>query len=303
MNRVGAEIVLFNPDKEKLRKNIDSVLPQVDRVVLVDNGSKDISWIDEVYAQSIQNQKIHIIRNGKNLGIAAALNQGMDYLSPFEDWVITLDQDSEICLQYSDSCTKLLNFYSSQKDGDSRLPIGMISPVIIDRNRKDQMDSLSKYSAADSSQNDTDPTFTELNRCITSGAFTSVQGWIDAGKFDEKMFIDLVDFDFSCRLKQAGYVIVRNENSFILHEVGNITMKGLRKKHVVYNHNPVRKYYFARNYIYMTRKNPSLHWRTAIYRISEQFLDCIFFEKDKKNKLHALCKGVHDGLRMKIEEK
>lgn len=219
----------------------------------------------------------------------------MDYLSPFEDWVITLDQDSEICPQYSDSCTKLLNFYSSQKDGDSRLPIGMISPVIIDRNRKDQMDSLSKYSAADSSQNDTDPTFTELNRCITSGAFTSVQGWIDAGKFDEKMFIDLVDFDFSCRLKQAGYVIVRNENSFILHEVGNITMKGLRKKHVVYNHNPVRKYYFARNYIYMTRKNPSLHWRTAIYRISEQFLDCIFFEKDKRINCTHSVKGCTMG--------
>ena len=40
-------IVLYNPDIPRLRENISAIKPQVDKVVLIENGSKDTSYLKE----------------------------------------------------------------------------------------------------------------------------------------------------------------------------------------------------------------------------------------------------------------
>lgn len=309
MMNAGAVIVLYNPDRTKLCRNINAVLPMVQSVVLVDNGSDDIQWIRELYAEDISADRLAIIENGANLGIAAALNTGMEYLSARADWVITLDQDSELYSDVISSNEPLIHAIDHhqdvtesgfQADLNQVGKIGIITPVIIDRNREDQLQMLEKRKEEPETQKM--PRYVSLNRCITSGALTSVEAWRTVGKFDEEMFIDLVDFEFSCRLIDHGYSILRNEDTFILHEVGNISMRGWKKKHVVYNHNAMRKYYFARNYLYMSRKNESLHMRAAFYRIAEQMFNVIFYENNKSSKLKALTKGLIDGLTMPVKE-
>ena len=42
---ISAGIVLFNPDIERLKENIDAVIVQCTHVYLVDNGSKNISEV------------------------------------------------------------------------------------------------------------------------------------------------------------------------------------------------------------------------------------------------------------------
>ena len=44
--RICAGIVLYNPDIERLSDNIDSVISQVEKIYLVDNGSKNINKIE-----------------------------------------------------------------------------------------------------------------------------------------------------------------------------------------------------------------------------------------------------------------
>ena len=40
-------IILYNPDLSRLRENISAILPQVDKVVPVENGSSDITYLKE----------------------------------------------------------------------------------------------------------------------------------------------------------------------------------------------------------------------------------------------------------------
>src|SRR5258708_4061614 len=69
-----AVVVTYFPD-EKLLDRLQKIQQQVDRVVVVDNGSSGES------AESLRTaeQKLHleVIRNAENLGIATALNQGV----------------------------------------------------------------------------------------------------------------------------------------------------------------------------------------------------------------------------------
>ena len=71
--RVLAGIVLYNPDLQRLRQNVSAILPQVDGIVLVDNGSMRIGEIrDDLTRQGLDPQAC-LVENGRNLGIAAAL--------------------------------------------------------------------------------------------------------------------------------------------------------------------------------------------------------------------------------------
>ena len=89
-----AGIVLYNPDINRLEENLKSILPQVDSVILVDNGSKNTVEIDEFTLQYVRSD-VRLVRNAKNEGIAKALNQILDYAIQNEaEWFLTLDQDT-----------------------------------------------------------------------------------------------------------------------------------------------------------------------------------------------------------------
>ena len=88
-----AGITLFNPDVARLEENISSIYGQVDRVICVDNGSDNIKNIEDCVLNNWKN--ITIIKNGKNEGIAKALNQMFEFaIEQQYEYVLTLDQDS-----------------------------------------------------------------------------------------------------------------------------------------------------------------------------------------------------------------
>ncbi|WP_051006313.1 glycosyltransferase [Liquorilactobacillus vini] len=74
-SKIGALIVTYNPEVSKLLSNIKAISPQVDRVVVVDNGSINYKNIIEV-TNGLNSEMINL---GKNLGIAAAQNIGMSF--------------------------------------------------------------------------------------------------------------------------------------------------------------------------------------------------------------------------------
>ena len=41
-----AGIVLYNPDICRLKENISAIRPQVDKIVLIENGSSDLAYLD-----------------------------------------------------------------------------------------------------------------------------------------------------------------------------------------------------------------------------------------------------------------
>lgn len=267
---VLAGIVLFNPDLERLQENISSILPQVDRVLCIDNGSDNILEIKSSLPECVK-----YIENGHNKGIAAALNQILNYaISKGFDWFISLDQDS-VCNE---------GLIESYMKNTSLPSVAILTCIIVDRN----FESKPKYNPKDKP--------IEIDQCITSASFCNTKAVDLVGGFDEKMFIDTVDFDICVNLRIHEYKIYRIAFIGLLHEVGhgrNVRLLG--KRRVIFNHSVLRNYYIARNHFYMAQKYPLniSMFKTRLKEIEARIL-IILFEDSKLEKIRARRIGCRD---------
>ena len=279
--RVLAGIVLYNPDLQRLRENISAIRPQVDEIIFVDNGSAQIGKIREELALQGLDTGSCLIENGCNLGIAAALNQILAYAgrNGFE-WFITMDQDS-VCEP------GLVDKYRGYAD----LPdAGILTCRIVDRNfvEKPRLEAIDQP--------------VEIDSCITSASFCNEKAVREVGGFDEKMFIDSVDFEICVNLRNHGYKVYRVPFTGLLHEVGHgKNVRLFLKKQVVYNHSALRNYYIARNHLYMAKKYPQEFPILKMYlKELETRLLILLYENDKRKKLRARRQGFRDARKGKM---
>jgi rhamnosyltransferase len=100
--KVCAVMVTYNPDSP-LEQNIRAVLPQVDKLIIVDNGSAlPIRAHIETIASSCA---VQVIWNKENLGLATALNIGIRSAFGSDNfaWIATFDQDSRVDAGFSEA--------------------------------------------------------------------------------------------------------------------------------------------------------------------------------------------------------
>lgn len=276
--KVLAAIVLFNPELERLNQNIGAIFDQVDDVVLIDNGSSNLKEVKE----SVKHQ-VHYVVNEKNVGIARALNEGFEYaIENGFDWVLTLDQDSV--------CDKnLIAVYKKYLHLDD---IGMLTCNFIDRNANTHLEE------------EKNEEYYTVSRCITSASFCSVDAYKKSGGFDNEMFIDFVDFDYSIKMYLNGFKIYRINYNGLLHEIGHSKVYhflGLR--FVSSNHSPFRQYYMARNPIIMSKKYPKYYKMNARIGIElSNFFVILAFEKNKWKKIKRRFAGICDGLKYRVNK-
>lgn len=282
-NAICAGIVSYNPDINKMMMNYHAIKPQVDVIIIVDNGSENIGELKEHL--KLKKDTI-LIENSKNEGIAKALNQIFTRARECcYKWVLTLDQDS-VCS--SDIISTYIKHLSLEK-------VGILCPKVIYEEKDTERKSYLTH-GFDAESNSVDA-------CMTSGSLTSVEAWTVCGKFDEWMFIDLVDNDFCMRLKKHDYKILRINSATIRHQLG--TQETIKLfygiKIIIYNHSPTRNYYFVRNSIYLIKK----HWKISncfhnlgilIYWESKK----LAFEKRKMENLKSLIKGIKDGCKKRV---
>jgi len=273
---IAAGVILYNPDLLRLKENIEAIYQQVERLVFIDNNSDNLQLIEAEYGHD---EKIHIIKNEKNLGIAKALNQAMSFCeSKGYTWVLTLDQDSVCPPNLIQEYTKYLEIPNT----------AILSPVIDDRNMKIRPNVHS----ADN--------YEEIEKCITSATLTNVEIWKVLGGFDEMMFIDLVDFEYCKRIIQKGYKVLRINTVILLHEVGHITQpRFLFWDLIILNHSPFRKYYLARNVIYLAKKHKTpISAFMAYLRVIKLLMVTVVYEDDKANKAKAIIRGLKSGWKL-----
>lgn len=274
---ISAGIVLFNPDINRLKENISAVIVQCTHIYLVDNGSNNIDEVKELLNQYNQS-KISILCNTENQGIAKALNQltAAAQKGGFE-WILTLDQDSIAPSNIVEEFEKYTN----------NLNAGMLCPVICDRNKGVVVEAKNGYR--------------EIDECITSGSLLNIKAWREIGGFDESMFIDGVDFDICYRLRKSGYKILCIQSVVLLHELGRIEYhRFIFWKVLVKNHSAFRKFYIARNTVYLARKEHT-NIVKAILQNMKLFLIAVCYEDDKWKKSKKILQGTVDGFKCKIE--
>ena len=275
-NRIVAGIVLYNPDIDRLKKNLGVIESQVEKVFLVDNHSNNLEEIKKMLKLfSI----CELIENEKNAGIATALNQLMsEAQNQGYAWLLTLDDDS-VCEK--DMVGKLTAYMDKPY-------AGIICPRAID----DKMIALVKTENS---------RVTMVDSCITAGSLTNIEVWNAIGKFDDKMFIDFVDVEYCTRLREHGYHIYQVDSALIHQQYGNISgeFSILGRKFYLFNYSPVRVYYFVRNQIYYMKKHKLFlnigHQRLFLMGYIGKR---IVFEKNRVASFKAVIRGIKDGIRM-----
>ena len=236
MCKVAAIIVSYNPDSN-LFDSINLLLNQVEKVIIVDNASKE-KYVK--YIKSINEDKIEIILNKENLGVATALNIGVrKALENGYEWILTMDQDSKAS---PDMVKKMFNVYNSI-NREERKDILSIFPNFVD----ERIQSIEENSNMNS--------YEYVDADITSGNLLRKEVFEKVGFFDDSLFIDLVDTDFCMRLNEKGIKMIKIRDAVLYHSLGESkTIKGILGSFNTSNHSALRRYYMTRNRFYIWEK-------------------------------------------------
>lgn len=280
---VCAVIVTYFPDAD-CAENLLALASQVNAILLVDNGSDERSF--QPFESVARRINATVVRLGSNLGIAAALNVGLQFAKEQGyRWLATFDQDSRA------TPDMIAEMFRGRKNGPRPDEIAIIVPSMIDqRVGFDVSYPVSEEEGAD---------WRIVPCAATSGNVIDVQIAGEVGGFDASLFIDFVDFDFCLRVRQKGYRILQAKRAHLLHSLGNIKLASLLSNRVpVTNHSAVRRYYMSRNRIIVWRR----YWRHELawfIRDIKYFLletTCIvFFERERVKKLAMILRGLRDG--------
>ena len=259
---IAIGIVLYNPNIELLKENITRLKAITNSIIFIENGSNNKDEIIKTV-----NHEYKIIFNEKNLGIAKALNQLLnEAINENKEYLLTLDQDSRMTRYIFDNLYKYRNVEN----------VAIVCPTIYDINKKKNKKKKKKYEY--------------VNRCITSGSLMNLSICSKLEKFDEKMFIDYVDFDYCKNVTLAGYKIIKVRDAILPHEIG----KRLTKKILFFyvyptNHSSFRVFYYIRNikyYYWKYKKKMTIKEKIKEkINIVWKFISIILYEENKKEKL------------------
>lgn len=290
MGYYSAGIILYNPDINRLRDNIESIQKQVDIVYCYNNNSENTYLIEKLIEKY---SNVVLINDSVNSGIPMAINKIADIaIENNYTWLLTLDQDSICPADMIESFERYINISD----------IGIICPLIVDSRRP-------KY-------NKPKEPISIVDFCITSGSFMNLDVFKKLGGLDSTLFIGLVDDEYCYRLRLNNYKILQINDAVLDHELGELTpskysrlyitlgslfhcekIKALSYKRKV---TPIRVYYATRNIIYLSHKyknNPTYKF-TMNYAVKNGISN-ILRSQNKLLVSRAFVKGIIDGIKYK----
>ena len=277
--RICSGIITYNPTLTDVDTCLEALCNQVERVIIVDNASKNVKSLQEVVSKYAN---VTLVKNSQNIGFAKALTQVFEWAkSQGFNWVLTLNDDSVVPSNMISEYKKILENQESlvnQKNAKNS-KIAIVCSLL-----KNRLDGTILHSKC------------HEDECITSGSLTSVEAWDKIGGFDEWLEIDGVDFDFSRRLVRAGWKIVECQNVIMEHQIGKARSINLIIKHpIVWNHNANRKYYIARNMQVVDYKMGTYSYAKSLRAVVRDMIFVALWEKNKFAKIRAMIRGFKDG--------
>jgi rhamnosyltransferase len=282
---VCAVMVTYNPDSS-LEQNLRALLPQVGKVIVVDNQSRaDARGLVERVAADCD---VEVVWNAQNLGIATGLNAGIDRALKYgqHSWIATFDQDSLVPPDFVDA---IFEAYSTCPFRDEVAMIGANYKLAM---RKSTNEPTSVRNGS---------TFREVKTLMNSGSFLKSSVFSRCGQFDQSLFMDYVDHEYCLRLRQHGFRIIQAFGAVLAHRLGAPTShRILGKRFMVTNYSPSRRYSNARNRLMVYRQYltfDTLWVLQDILKWSRETIAMILGEHNRTQKLKSIARGVWDGLR------
>jgi rhamnosyltransferase len=293
--KMHAIVVTYNPELDVLSREFELVIPQVDKIWLIDNASFSslATWVGDLGLHD----KLELVQMPANLGLGAAQNAGIQLArAAGATHVLILDQDSQ---PMPDMVDRLLA--ASNQLQSAGVPVAAVAPVYAD-SATGPASGFVRLGWLDFKKQTVLPgqDVVEADFVISSGSLIPVSVLDDIGPMDESLFIDHVDTEWCLRAQSKGYKLFGVPGARMVHTLGDRRTRiwFLRWRNVPY-HSPFRYYYILRNSLLMQRRPyMPLKWRVA------EFIRCVrvfcfygLFAPQRGACLRMMLRGIADGLR------
>ncbi len=269
-------VVLFHPDGYII-KRLQKVLSQVALLVVVSNDG-----LGRERLKNLDPERFIYIEHDGNIGLAAALNQGiMCAKSKGFMWCLLLDQDTEI---YSDLIKGLSETFLACPSPNL---VGILAPNYISP-------AGNKLAYPDK------PIWQELVISVTSGSLVAISAVHQVGGMKESFFIEGIDIEFCLRIRRAGLQIIGSGRSLMIHGAGESEERNFFGRVVlVGHHSPWRYFMQFRNltWIMWRYKSQEPKWVSgALVSMFKRFCLVLLFERQPIRKALAMIHGVCSGI-------
>jgi len=295
---IAAIVILYYPDPATVNMLLSSLANEVDAVFAIDNtpGSR----VDAPLTLHGFPGICRYIPLGKNVGIAAAQNIGID-ISIYDGYshVLLLDQDSVL----------LPNMVQNILDTEQRLiqcniKIGAMGPLVVDR-RSGVRPAAARYHCffvhivwPEMSNVDVIAT----DNLLASGSLIRVDTLRTVGLMREDLFIEHVDTERAFRAGSMGYKHYCVCNASISHCLGENSTRILGKN--IYLYDSLRYQYKLRNAVFLLRlRTMGWHWRFyTLARIPYHLIVYTIFSKKHVRTFRLLLVSIWNGMRGNLGE-
>jgi rhamnosyltransferase len=256
---------------------VDQLAGQVERVVVVDDGSPEGASLDAVADRGAE-----VVRHHRNRGIAAALNTGVRTALATGDAVavLTVDQDSRVPDGY---VAALVDSWRRAEHDGTR--VGLVAP--------EHVDGLPDQRAG--------------RPAIQSGLLIPVATLRAVGDFDEGLVIDGVDDDYALRCLDAGLALLVAPGVTLEHHLGAthpVTIAG--RTLTMTRSAPFRYYYLTRNRIRLVGRHSRRHpaWAAGqLVGVAGHLGLVLAFDPQRGSRAREAWRGIRDGVRGRTGER
>ena len=283
-SRICAVIVTYNPDSD-VPDRARLVSSQVGAVIVIDNGSGPD--FENAFRRLTQIPDLTLLRNDTNVGLATALNQGVDWAKDrgFE-WALLFDQDSTPFDGMVEELARITQELGQQASTT------LLGSNFVDVNSGRAWLNPLEYA---------NRSWAHVKTMTTSGTLVPLSVFEALGPFRSDLFVDLVDMEYSLRARSQGYRVVASVRPLMLHTVGAKQRRRFLWRTVWPSyHAPLRRYYMARSLGLLVREygpnNPK--WAlTEILAHVKSLVLVLLYEDNRLSKLAFTARGIIAGLR------
>lgn len=281
----GTVVVFYRPDAGCVARA--NRLASLGSCVVVDNTEE----VCDAAALGLD-PRVHYLPNGANLGIATAINQGVEALIACGcTSAILFDQDSEPSDELLSTLplmlkselargTKVALIGPAYEDGR----LGGIAPFV-----RFGMWRLKRIAPVG-----TRPI--EIDFLITSGSCINLAAWPAIGPMDDALFIDFVDLEWCVRARNKGFSVLGAPALRLAHSLGGEPVRVFGRAYP--GHGALRHYYQFRNCIaLMKRGYMPWSWKsTELVKLPGRLVIYGLFMSPRGEHLKMALLGIWHGL-------
>lgn len=203
---IVALVSVYHPTDAMVSK-IDAIAAQTDRTYICDNSPASH---DNLFAPLIAEGRAVYVWFGENLGLSRGFNRILkngDYPWSPEDYVLFFDQDSAIAPGHVE---ELASCFAQLKHQNR--PVGCIGPAYYNTSsgRVEMPRSKEEISHG----------IYAVSSIITSSMLTTYGVLQQVGFWNERIFLDMADWDLCWRIQKAGKLCCLTEKPVLHHSVG-----------------------------------------------------------------------------------